>query len=113
MEPWGRGEEEARPVCTHPGACPTGPCRRGQRNRGPGGPYNLRIKEEKEEDDDEKKEDDEVEEEMEGQVEEGIMVNFPLVPFPLVSSLCSSGFKIIFAKKKLIDHILEMYKDPR
>ena len=34
-------------------------------------------------------------------VEDGMMVNFPLVPLPLVSFPCSSCFKVLSAKKKL------------
>ena len=72
--------------------------------------------EEKEEDDEEKKEKYVKEKEMEEKrrdeedmqdslVEEGIMVNFPLVPFPLILSYLS-------VKKKLNNHIVEMHKDP-
>ena len=32
-------------------------------------------------------------------VEEGMKFNFPLVPLPLVSFLCSSCYKILSAKK--------------
>ena len=45
-------------------------------------------------------------------VEEGMMFNFPLVPLPLVSFLCSSCYKILSAKKKLNNHIVEMHKEP-
>ena len=80
--------------------------------------------EEKEEDDEEKKENDEKEEEMEGKrrddedmqdslvVEEGMMVNFPLVPLPLVSFPCISSYKVLFANTKLNNHIVAMHKDP-
>ena len=42
-------------------------------------------------------------------VEKGMMVNFPLVPLPLVSFPCSSCFKVLSAKKKLNNHIVEMH----
>ena len=45
-------------------------------------------------------------------VEERMMVNFPLVPLPLVSFPWSSYFKVLSAKKKLNNHILEMHKNP-
>ena len=45
-------------------------------------------------------------------VEEGMMFNFPLVPLPLVSFLCRSCYKILSAKKKLNNHIVEMHKEP-
>ena len=45
-------EEEARPVCRHPSACPTGPCRK---EGLAWSPPNLLMEEEKEVD---KKEDD-------------------------------------------------------
>ena len=96
----------------------------------PGGLPNFLKEEEKEEDDEEKEEDDEEkkenyekEEEMKGKrrdeedmqdtlvVEEGMMVNFLLVPLPLVSFHCSSCYKVLSAKKKLNNHIVEMQKD--
>ena len=67
---------------------------------------------EKKEEDDEKKEKDEKKEEMEGKrreeedrydsllVEEGMMVNFPLVHLPLVSFSCKSCYKVLSANKK-------------
>ena len=45
-------------------------------------------------------------------VEEGMMFNFPLVPLPLVSFICSSCYNILSAKKKLNNHIVEMHKEP-
>ena len=45
-------------------------------------------------------------------VEEGMMFNFPLVAFPLVSFLSSSCYKIMTANKKLNHHIVEMHKEP-
>ena len=45
-------------------------------------------------------------------VEECMIVNFPLVPLPLVSFPCSSCFKVLSAKKKLNKQIVEMHKDP-
>ena len=46
-------------------------------------------------------------------VEEGMMVNFPLVPLQLVSFPCSScSYKVLFAKRKLNNHIVEMHKNP-
>ena len=90
----------------------------------PGGLPNLLKEEEKKEDDNKKKEDDDDEEKMEGKrrdegemqdilvVEEGMMVNFPLVPLPLVSLPCSSCFKAFSAKKNLNNHIIKMHKDP-
>ena len=87
---------------------------------GHGGFTKLLKEEEKEEDDGEKKEEDDEEEEMEVKrkdeeemqnslgVDEGIMVNFPLVPLPLVSLPCNSCFRVISDKKKLNNHIVEM-----
>ena len=75
--------------------------------------------EEKEEDEKEKKENDEKQEEMEGKrrdeedmqdrlvVEDGMMVNFPLVSFPYISC-----YKVLSANKKLDNHIVAMHKDP-
>ena len=59
---WNMGEEEARPVCGHPSACPTGPCRGGAR------PWRISKppKEEEKEEDEEEEEYDDDEEEMEG-----------------------------------------------
>ena len=45
-------------------------------------------------------------------VEEGMMVNFPLVPLQLVSFPCSSCYKVLYAKKKLNNHIIKTHKDP-
>ena len=45
-------------------------------------------------------------------VEEGMMVNFPLVPLPLVSFPCSSCYKVLYAKKKINNHIVKTHKDP-
>ena len=82
---------------------------------GSGGIPNLLPKEEKEE---EKKEGDKEEKEMQGKrrdeeekqeslvVEVGIIVPLPLASFP-----CSSCFKLIFSKKKLTNHTVEMNKD--
>ena len=83
------GEEEARPVCRHPSACPTGPCRRGRRawrpSKPPEGKENKDAdvgekikgkgiekvqKEKEEEDEDEDEEDDEDEDENEDEDEE-------------------------------------------
>ena len=44
-------------------------------------------------------------------VERGIMVNFPLVPFPHISFPCISCYKVLSVKKKLNNHIVEMHKD--
>ena len=41
-----------------------------------------------------------------------LMFNFPLVPFPLVSFLCSSCTDNFPAKKKVNNHIVEMQQDP-
>ena len=89
------------------------------------------LKEEKEEDEEEKEEDEEEkkkdndeegeikrkrrdEKEMQDSlvVEEGIMVKFSFVPFHFVSFPCSSCLKVLSAKKKLNNHIIEMHKDP-
>ena len=45
-------------------------------------------------------------------VEEGMMVNFPLVPLPLVFFPCISCYMVLSANKKLNNHIVEMHKDP-
>ena len=45
-------------------------------------------------------------------LEEGMMVKFPLIPLPLVSLPCISCFKVLSAKKKLNNHIVEIHKDP-
>ena len=45
-------------------------------------------------------------------VEECIMVNFPFVPFPLISFPCISCYKVVFVKKNLNIHVVEMHKDP-
>ena len=45
-------------------------------------------------------------------VEEGLMVDFPLVPLPFISFPCSSCYKVLSAKNKLNNHIVEMHKDP-
>ena len=37
-------------------------------------------------------------------VKDDMMVNFPLVPLPLVSFPCSSCYKVLYAKKKLNNH---------
>ena len=70
------------------------------------------------------KEEEEKEEEMEGnrrdeeKIQDGLvvevvwMVNFHLVPFPLVSFPCSSYADAFPAKKKVNNHIVEMQKDP-
>ena len=80
------------------------------------------MREEKEEDDKEKKEEEEKEEEMQGKrrdeemqdslvEEEGMMVNFPFFPLLLASFPWSSCFKVLSAKKKLNNFIVEMNKD--
>ena len=68
-----------------------------------------------EDDEEEKNEDDDEEEAMEGKtrdaeemqdimvLEEGMMVNFPLVPLPLVSFTCSSCFLPIRSLKQQHD----------
>ena len=56
--------------------------------------------------DDEEVQDDLVEEVV-------LMVNFPLVPFHLVSFPCSSCVDDFPAKKKVNNHIVGMQKDPR
>ena len=45
--------------------------------------------------------------------EEGILVKFPSSLLPLVSFTCSSCFKVLFTKKKLNNHIVEIHKDPK
>ena len=45
-------------------------------------------------------------------VEVVLMVNFPLVPIPLVSFPCSFCADVFPAKKKVNNHIVEMQKDP-
>ena len=94
-------EEEARPLCRHPRACPIGPA--GEEG-GPRGFKSLLKEDEKEEDEDEKKEDVDDEEEREGKrrdeedmqdslvVEEGMMVKFPLVPFATFAAPASRFF---------------------
>ena len=58
---WNLGEEEVRPVCGHPSACPAGPCRGGAR------PWRIsKPPKEEEKEDDEEEEYDDDEEEMEG-----------------------------------------------
>ena len=78
-------EEEARPLCRHPRACPIGPA--GEEG-GPGGIQNLLKEEWKVQDGTEKKEDDDDQEEMEGKRRNEekmqrslVVVKFPLVPF--------------------------------
>ena len=103
---------EIRPECRLFSVCPTSPCRRGRRA--------CKLNnEEKKEDEKKKKENDEKEEEMEGNrrdeedmqdslvVEDGIMVNFPLVSFP-----CISCCKVLSANKKLGSHTVAMHNDP-
>ena len=74
---------------------------------------NEQDDEEKEKDDEQKKVNDEKEEEMEGKsldeedmqdslvVEEGRMVNFPLVPLPLVCIPCVSCYKVLSVNMKV------------
>ena len=71
-----------------------------------------------------KKEDDDEEEEIEGKkwdkedmqdslvVEEDMIVKYPffLFFFTIVSFPCSSCFIVLFAKKKLNDHIIEIHQ---
>ena len=45
-------------------------------------------------------------------VEEGMMVNFPLVHLPLVSFPCISCYKVLSPNKKLNNHMERMHKDP-
>ena len=104
----------------------------------PEGLPNFLKEEEKEEYDEEKEKDDEEKEEKDEEkkkyyvkeiemeenrrdeedmqdslvVEEGIMVNSPLVPFPLISFTGISCFKVLSVKKKLNNNIVEMPKDP-
>ena len=47
------------------------------------------------------------------EVEDCIMVNFPLVPLTLVFFSYSSCFKVLSAKKKLNNHIGEMHTHPK
>ena len=94
---WNLGEEDTRPLCRHPSACPTGSCRKG------GWPGGLKYRE-NEEVGEEKKEDDDVEEEMEEKsrdekdikdslvVQEGLIVKFPLVPVATFAAPASRFF---------------------
>ena len=41
-------------------------------------------------------------------VEEGLLINLPLVPLPFVSFPSSSCFKVLSAKKKLNNHIVTL-----
>ena len=45
-------------------------------------------------------------------VEEGMFVQFPLVPFATCPFPCSSCFKVISNLKKLNNHIVEIHTDP-
>ena len=45
-------------------------------------------------------------------VEEGRMVKFPLVALPHNSFLCIFCYKVLSAKKKLNNRIVEMHNDP-
>ena len=45
-------------------------------------------------------------------VEEGMLVKFTWSLLPLVSFTCSSCFEVLFTKKKLNNHIVEIHKDP-
>ena len=45
-------------------------------------------------------------------VEEGRMVKIPLVPLPLISFPCIYFCNVLFEKKKVNNHIVEMHKDP-
>ena len=45
-------------------------------------------------------------------VEEGMLVKFPSFFLPLVSFTFSSCWKVLFTKKALNNHIIEMHKDP-
>ena len=115
------GEEKTRPICRYPSACPSSPCRRRGKAWRPSKPPEGRGQIEN---DEEKKEDGDGDEEMEGKrtdeedmqhrlvVEEGLLINLPLVPLPFVSFPCSSCFKVLSAKKKLNNHIVNMHKDP-
>ena len=118
---WNLGEEEARPVCRHPSACPTGPCRRGGRawrpsiapeggGKGGGGLWG------------EKEgwwwwEGDEGEKEGWGGYaawwwRRARLSNSPWSLLPLVSFPCSFCFKVLSNKKKLNNHIRDIHKDP-
>ena len=110
-------EEEARPLCRHPRACPIGPA--GEEG-GPGGIQNLLKEEWKVQDGTEKKEDDDDQEEMEGKRRNEekmqrslVVVKFPLVPFAtclLPLQLLLKGF--FFTNKKLNNHIVVIHKKP-
>ena len=45
-------------------------------------------------------------------VEDVMMVNFPLVPSPLVSFPCNSCSEVFPGKKKFKKHIVKTQKDP-
>ena len=60
---WNPGDEEAMPVCTHPNACPTDPCRKERRAWPPFKPPEVGGQGE---DGEEKTEDHDDDEEMEG-----------------------------------------------
>ena len=42
----------------------------------------------------------------------GHVVKIPSVPFALFSFTCSSCFNVLFTKKKLNKHLVEIHKDP-
>ena len=44
-------------------------------------------------------------------VEQGMMINFPLVPLTLVTFPCISCYKVLSVNKKLNNHIVEMHKE--
>ena len=44
-------------------------------------------------------------------VKEGMLVKFLWVLLPPVSFTCSSSFEVIFTKKKLNNHIVQIHKD--
>ena len=45
-------------------------------------------------------------------VKEGTLFRFPLVPVTTCLLSCSSCFNVLFARKKLNNHIIEMHLDP-
>ena len=45
-------------------------------------------------------------------VEWGIMVKFPFIPWPLVTFPCSSCLRVLSAKMKLCNSIIDIHKDP-
>ena len=91
-------------MCRHPIAFHTGPCRRGGRYWRHSKPPEKKEGDEEEEIQGKRRDEEENQDSL--VVEVGMMVPLPLVSFP-----CSSCFKVIFSKKNLTNHIVEMNKD--